>query len=220
MFVPSPDIPTERSPVKSRYFSIAAAFALASTAVPASAFDGQVQGFLLGAGIGPTFLTSHTFEFEAGDETFDDDLKTEGMPIQFNWLIGGAWDNQSALFYSGHASYYTIKEDDNLSYTSRGLLTYRRYFKPEGPSPYAEIGGGVAVFNNPDLDEPYIGGAFSVGGGYMFKPHYAVEFGLDWSSVALKEDFEGYENGDFHTITATRTIDLTSIYVTINALAF
>lgn len=199
---------------------LAVVLAVVCSAGSASAFDGQVKGFLLGAGIGPMFTTSHSFEFKAGDESNSDDLKTEGMPIQLNWLIGGAWDNQNALFYNAHVSYYTIKEDDNLSYTSRGLLSYRRYFAPEGPSGYAEIGGGVAIFNNPDLDEPYIGGALSVGGGYMFKPHYSVEVGLDWSSVAFKEDYEGIENGDFTTITATRTIDLTAIYVTINALAF
>jgi len=200
----------------------ATAALLLGVSATASAFDGQVQGFLLGAGIGPAFLTSQTYEISGGSRSISEDLKTEGLPIQFNWLIGGAWDNQDALFYNGHVSYYTLEDDDKLSATSRGMLSYRRYFLPEGPTAYAEAGAGVGVFINPDLDEPFLGSALQVAGGYMFRSHFSVEVGLDWSSVDYKHDGYAVSSSgmNFSTVTIKENISLTSLYVTINALAF
>lgn len=198
--------------MNTRLSAVAAASALLLASSPASAFDGQIEGFLLGAGIGPAILANHSVEWEVDGDSDDEDLKVEGLPVQFNWLIGGAWDNQNALFYNGHISYYTLKDDDNLSAMSRGLLTYRRYFQPEIKGPYAEVGAGVSVFLNKDLKEDYIGGAFGAAFGYQFHPHFSVEAGLDYANPSHSESVYGMD--------VSETVKLTSLYVTINALAF
>lgn len=188
-----------------------AAGVLAFASAP-NAFDGNIQGFILGAGIGPTFINSHEIEAKADDESESMDLETEGMPIQFNWLIGGAWDPQNALFFNNHISYYTIEDDDNTSFMSRGMLGYRHYFVPAGPGGYIEASVGVAVFQNPDLEEDFSGPSFGVAGGYMFSPHYSVEVGLDISEAEHSEDVYGTD--------VSLAFKMTSLYISINALAF
>lgn len=175
----------------------------------ASAFDGNIQGFLLGAGIGPTFISTHEVEVSDGSRSASADLETEGTPIQFNWMIGGAWNPQNAMFYNNHISYYTFEGDDKTAFTSRGMLGYRHYMLPEGPSAYFEAGLGVAVFSHPEMDDAYVGSAFGIAGGYMFSPHYSVELGLDISNTESTANLFYDE-----------TVKLTSFYLSINALAF
>ena len=134
---------------------------LCLTVMHANAFDGGRKGFQVGGGIG------------VGSAKVDDDSYT-GLASTFK--LGGGITDQISLHYCNRVVFF--KDDGVEDWWALGLsslaLTY--YLTPDAPSLYLTGEAGVTSLIDLTEHESFESAfGFSVGVGYEFASHYAIE---------------------------------------------
>jgi len=208
-------------------------FLLLSLSFTASAlaWDGQRQGFILGAGAGPGFY-SYTSKEESPEIITRNYDRLISAGFQFNFKIGFAPTDRLLFHLTTKASVFG--EEHTGKTTGITGLGADYYLKPNPPSLYITGVAGLSWWGETLLAQQIIyestgfhGFGISGGFGYEFSQHLSAEFSLNWGnpseSVAVPPDSlfshqkspapPGY-------ITADRTYYPLSIGLTINALGY
>ncbi len=152
-------------------------------------FDGNRNGFVLGGGLGfaPTAEVSL-------DGSSPDASSSSGFGL--NLLIGYAWDENNMIVYEGNVAGYTINSID-LAQGFNGASWYH-YFGLPGKSLFTTVGLGFYVFEADGFDANDPGGAFLLGAGYEFSPHWQV--GAYFSSGKTTDPIFDYKHNHFNIL--------------------
>jgi hypothetical protein len=146
----------------------------------ANAFNGRRRGFILGGGAGPAYARVKS-----------DRHLSESVGLQSEFIIGGGISDQIMLSYSG-LQFWGSRGRNKVGFALLPSAEVRYFFTPEAPSPFANGGFGLVLYDN-DSGEWGLGGGFSphIGFGYEFASHFSVEvdalytFGTDLSHKPL-----------------------------------
>jgi hypothetical protein len=156
---------------------LAVIFLLVS-AVQVWAFDGQRKGFILGGGLG---LGMTSYKFESGP--FQTDTENQ-FSFMTEFKIGYAPTEQVEVFYASKVSWFNDALDNVIVANGLGLAAVSYYFLPQTPTWFVTGGLGFSTASAPfeESSRTYVGFGVSVGGGYEFARHFAVEFDLMYSA--------------------------------------
>ncbi len=151
---------------------------LSMLAAPAFAhgglFDGQRKGFILGGGLGGSYLS-----WKYGD------IDWTGTA---NFKVGYAPSNSFEVYWATIVSYTAFDSDDYAS--GANCVAVTKYLKPEGRGLFFCGGVGLAYNQNLDRMAPNYQSYSGVGGfaglGYDFAKHFDIQAdilysGADWT---------------------------------------
>lgn len=175
-----------------------ASFTLALVS-PASAFDGKRKGFMLGFGIGgglSSYTQKITQKFEIGSyETYE---ISESFPRQNDFAfrtdfrIGFGLSENVQLYWMSKVNWFgrksTFTHNETVASGVGGLgVTY--LLKPVDPSPYLVGGFGFSSWSLPfeSGSDAWYGFGLTVGAGYQFANHLALEGSLIWGEPSSTE---------------------------------
>ncbi len=152
-------------------------------------FDGMRKGFVLGGGLGFAPVANTSIEGIDG--------KYEKQGLGTNFLIGYAWDERNMIVFLRDAAFYS----ETVELTFMGELVFRdkislaqgfagvgyyHYFGPVGKSFF--VTGGIGFQDWMSLDknweDPDVGGALLIGGGYEFARHWQVYGSLSFGKTS------------------------------------
>ncbi|MEW6050209.1 MAG: hypothetical protein AB1644_04005 [Candidatus Zixiibacteriota bacterium] len=147
--------------------SLAAIVLLSGTSF---AFNGQRRGFVLGGGAGIAATSKWKVEVPIWNATVGVDESAAGVAFQF--IIGGAFDDNNMLVYEGNAAMYNSDFfDESVGQAFNGAAWYH-YFGAVGKSAFSTVGLGLQYFKVGDFDATDPGIALLLGGGYEFARHW------------------------------------------------
>ncbi len=152
-----------------------------SFATVSYAFDGNRQGFILGAGVGPG-LTS--YNWEVGNYKSDSENK---FSLITDFKIGYGPSNQLLIYWMSKVAWFSIEKgygESTIYLNGVAGLGLSYYLEPEGASPYLTGGIGYSSFGEPfeeNADAEY-GPGIALGAGYEFAKHWSIEGNFTWSS--------------------------------------
>jgi hypothetical protein len=182
------------------------------SAIPASAFDGRRQGFILGGGLGFN-LTTYTQTLEVFGDAETSDRENKGA-FSTNFKIGFAPDEQTEVYYISKVSWFGFENafgDDVTMAFGLGGIGISHSLEPAVPTFFVTGGLGYSTWALPFEDnapDTWYGFGIYGGGGYEFSRHYNVEFIISYGNP---NDSEGGIEA--------RTNGLT-VALTVNALAY
>lgn len=161
-------------------------------------FDGERNGFILGGGIGGSFLSN------TASNNYISNTTSEGVFVT-NFKIGYAPSNTLEIYYLSKVSWWG---ESDIIFTL-GLSAVAVTFYPDNSTETGwSISGGLGLSS---LDAPFEanvsasnGFGLFAGGGYEFSPHWSVELDLFYSTIS-----EG--SVDFNSF---------GVQITINGLAY
>ncbi len=139
---------------------------LLATSSAADIFDGSKEGFLLGFGVGGTYVSTDV-DFKNGARLDD---KRAGIATSFK--LGYGFNEQFALYYTNQVDWYKFKGDGTIvGLTGIGV----DYYLGAGSPYYAT--GMIGVGTISDIKDKSIsrGWAYQVGLGYEVAPHMTIE---------------------------------------------
>lgn len=178
-----------RRPLAVISLALVVSLALGSTA---QAFDGQRQGFILGAGIG-TGLCSYTQEISGWGLSETSDRETE-LGIMSDFKIGYAPNDLVQVYWVSKVSWFGMENalgDDVTIATGVAGLGMTYFFQPAAPSAFISGGIGYSSWTAPfesDVDAWY-GLGLSVGAGYEFSPHWCIEGSMCWGNPSTDDEY-------------------------------
>jgi len=183
---------------------------LCSTTV-AGAFDGERQGFIIGAGVGAGLTTyTQTISYEGFSWTSD---RESELPIMTDFKIGYAPSDFLEIYWMNKVSWFGFENafgDDVTIANGLGGLGVTYFFEPVAPSLFLTGGIGFSSWTTPfeeDADTWY-GLGLTTGAGYEFAPHWCVEGSACWGNPSTEES-----GIDF-------TTDALSLKLTINVVGY
>jgi hypothetical protein len=151
----------------------------------AFAWDGQRQGFVLGAGLGPGLSASaQAVGFSVAGEAVGRETK---LALNSDWQLGYAPTNVLQISWISSVSWFELEHASGdrviIANGLRGVaVTY--YFHAESPSPLLVGGIGFSSWSEPFEEVPGTmwGVGFIVGAGYEVSPHWSIEGKLAWKN--------------------------------------
>lgn len=156
----------------------------------AQAFDGERQGFILGAGVGAG-LTSYTqtASYLSLSETSD---RENAFGIMSDFKIGYAPNDVMEIYWMSKVSWFGMENafgsDVTIANGIGGLgVTY--FFQPTAPSAFVSGGIGFSSWMAPFEEgaEAWYGIGVSAGAGYEFTPHWYIEGNVCWGNPSTEE---------------------------------
>ena len=138
-----------------------------------AAFDGQRKGFILGGGIGGSYLSYH--------EPYDFSLNKAAFATNFK--IGYAPSNTFEVFYANNTQFFGF--ESNTWVVGASCIAVTKYMKPEGKGFFLTGGFGWAVFASVNRDagsESGFGAFFGVG--YDIAKHWNIQGDILYTSLA------------------------------------
>jgi hypothetical protein len=150
--------------------------------VGASAFDGQRNGFVVGAGFGPGVISTYRI----------DSVNESGPGVGANIIIGYALNNRDILTWQLNGNTHNIEAFEHQGEQFYTGPTWFHYCKDDARSPYSAV--GVWQYAVWEIGEGYrsIGWAFLVGAGYEFARH--LQCGIFWSRAWIRH----YPDDHYH----------------------
>lgn len=148
---------------------------------PASAWDGQRKGFILGLGLGPGFISF--------SQTIDDSATRENRGVfATDFKIGYAFNHRVLLYFNRRDAYFRAPDESDgrvMAVSNISALAASYYFQPEAPSFFAAGGIGISAWRTPFASEHKnrYGVGFCVGGGYEFSRNFSVDISLVGSNA-------------------------------------
>jgi hypothetical protein len=144
---------------------------LAMLAAPAFAhgavFDGQRKGFILGGGLGGSYLS-----WDYGDINWT---------VTANFKVGYAPSNSFEVYWATIVSYIAFDSDDFAS--GANCIAVTKYLKPEGRGLFFCGGIGLAYTNGLDGAPSHSGFGGFAGLGYDFAKHFYIQADALYSDV-------------------------------------
>ncbi len=169
--------------------SVALVLILCVTTV-AQAFDGERQGFILGAGVGAG-LTSYTQTVSYGSLS-ETSNRENAFGIMSDFKIGYAPSNVMEIYWMSKVSWFGMENalggDVTIANGIGGLgVTY--FFQPTAPSAFVSGGIGFSSWTAPFEEgaDAWYGVGASAGAGYEFAPHWYVEGNVCWGNPSTEE---------------------------------
>lgn len=146
---------------------------------PASAFDGQRSGFVLGGGLGPGVLNSKV-ELSSGSLSAESDLERD-FSLVSDFRIGAGVSDQWVLLYSSRTDWFWPVDAQYTFTHGVGTLGVLYYFEPTAPSTYVTGGIGLSSLDLPFEDVDALQGlGIRLGIGREFNPHWSMELGVTY----------------------------------------
>ncbi len=166
------------------------------------AFDGERKGFILGGGLGVSYLSNTT----SWDFSYDTGSRTESRTVfQTYFKIGYAPSNTLEIFYSSRISWWS---DHSLFWLGLGAVAFTLYFDNISETGWFVSGGighsNMSEFSFSSTAASRSGFGLFGGVGYEFSSHWTVEVDLQYSAVTDDR----------------RDTDSFGVLVTVNVLAF
>ena len=145
-----------------------------------SSMRNERRGFILGLGIGASFLT---WSQDYGDGVMQASSDFEWViPICTDIRIGfGLPNNRFIIYYWNKVNWFQVKTEEDASLTWNGLhaLAASYYFNSSVPSVYVNLGIGLSSWRQAwHVIESASGLGVSAGVGYEFQRHWSVEAAL------------------------------------------
>ena len=163
-------------------------------AVAKSENRGKRKGFILGFGVGPSYLnTSVKFNDGSTDNIFNKPA------FLTDFIIGAGINEQLLIYYSSKVRWFSEEgfdgEDIVLTY-GLGSLGATYFLNEAIVSPFVTAGIGFSSTNAPfeKEAEAEIGIGLYIGGGYQFTDHFLVQANLGYGN-------DGDDNFPFRTFT-------------------
>ena len=156
----------------------------------AQAFDGERQGFILGAGIGAG-LASYTQEVSYGSFSETSDRENE-LGIMSDVKIGYAPNDVTEIYWMSKVSWFGMENalgDDVTIANGIGGLGVTYFFQPTAPSAFVSGGIGFSTWTAPFEEgaDTWYGVGVSAGAGYEFAPHWYIEGNVCWGNPSIEE---------------------------------
>jgi hypothetical protein len=203
-----------------------------SLTITSFAFDGQRQGFVMGIGGGPAFISYNEIEKAPEIETREYEAKNNAG-LKFHLKTGYSPSEQLSTYIKMEISYTNLSSDAKTTGLT-GLGT-DYYLKPDSPSLYFTSLVGISWWNETlfgqyllSPGDGFKGLGFEIGIGYEFKSHLSAELTFSWAnpsnSVAVPPDSQYTQDKTSPAppgyIKAERTYRPISVGLTINALGY
>lgn len=181
---------------------------IVAVSVPAHAFDGKRQGFILGFGAGPS-VTSFTKTSSYGSASSTIDRKNK-LSLATDFKIGAGVNEQLLIYYINRVNWFSMENllgDSVVIANSCGLLGLSYYINETWPSPYFHGLLGISSWTEPlerDSDA-LIGFGVGAGFGYAFTQHVSFEASINYGNPG---DSGSYPEVKYNALSFCATINV------------
>ena len=203
-----------------------------SLTITSFAFDGQRQGFILGAGIGPAYTSFHeegSYKFCSPYDDGEYEIDHEGIGLQYSVRAGYAPIDRLAVYAFGKDISFEYEDyaylsgvelcKDSYLYTTGFLgLGVVCYHKPDHPSFYLKGEAAYPISNSSFIQPDFSHGSqpgFSLcfGLGFEYARNWSAELDATWAKTSEKR-------GNGYFCLQNIEINCYSVGLTINALGY